>query len=43
MLIRFLEQNNGKLSKRALEKEFSELNEDEVKEIEENYNTFFYN
>ncbi|AIJ37865.1 hypothetical protein FPSM_01370 [Flavobacterium psychrophilum] len=29
--------------KRALEKEFSELNEDEVKEIEENYNTFFYN
>lgn len=43
MLIRFLEQNNGKLSKRALEKEFSELNEDEVKEIEENYNSFFYN
>lgn len=43
LLIRFLEQNNGKLSKRALEKEFSALTEDEVKEIEKNYNICFYN
>lgn len=43
MLIRFLEQNNGKLSKRALEKEFSVLTDDEVKEIEDNYMAYFYN
>ena len=40
MLIRFLEQNKGKLSKRALEKEFSVLTDDEVKEIEENFQHF---
>ena len=37
LLIRFLEQNNGKLSKRAIEKEFEGLTEEEVKEIELNY------
>jgi hypothetical protein len=37
LLIRFLEQNDGKLSKRAVEKEFSVLTEEEVKDIEDNY------
>lgn len=41
LLIRFLDQNNGKLSKRALEKEFSVLTEEEVKEIEEHYQSYF--
>ncbi|MNP95795.1 Fic/DOC family protein [compost metagenome] len=41
LLIRFLDQNNGKLSKRALEKEFSVLTEKEVKEIEEHYQLYF--
>lgn len=37
ILIKFLEQNNGKLSKRAREKEFAALSDDEIKEIERNY------
>ncbi len=37
LLIRFLEQNNGSLSKRAKEKEFDTLTDEEVKEIEDNY------
>lgn len=37
LLIRFLEQHDGKFSKRALEKEFSDLNNEEVLEIEGNY------
>lgn len=37
LLVRFLEQNNGKLSKRAKEKEFEALNEQEVKAIEGHY------
>lgn len=37
LLIKFLEQNNGKLSKRAREKEFAALSDDEIKEIERNY------
>ena len=37
LLIRFLEQNNGTLSKRAREKEFSVLNDDEVNDIEKKY------
>ena len=41
MLIRFLEQHNGRFSKRALEKEFSVLTNEEVKEIEEQYQKFF--
>ncbi len=34
-LVRFLEQNNGTLSKRARTKEFAELTDDEIKEIEQ--------
>lgn len=41
LLIRFLEQNNGTLSKRAKEKEFENLTEDEVSSIEKNYNVIF--
>lgn len=37
LLIRFLEQNNGTLSKRATENEFNSLTEKEVKDIEINY------
>jgi hypothetical protein len=37
LLIRFLEQNNGRLSKRAIEKEFSVLTEEEIKNIEDSY------
>lgn len=38
-LVRFLEQNNGKLSKRAKNKEFKMLNDDEVSAIEEQFKT----
>jgi hypothetical protein len=41
MLIRFLEQNNGTLSKRAREKEFKDLESSEILEIEESYKTIF--
>jgi len=41
MLIRFLEQNNGRFLKRALEKEFAVLTNEEVKEIEEQYQKCF--
>ena len=41
LLIRFLEQNNGTLSKRAQEKEFLGLNNEEVKNIEQQYNQVF--
>jgi len=41
LLIRFLEQNNGQLSKRAREKEFSALNEKEVLEIEQQFRVVF--
>ena len=37
LLIRFLEQNNGTISKRAREKEFASLKNDEIKVIEETY------
>ena len=37
LLIRFLEQNNGRLSKRAREKEFAALTDQEINAIEENY------
>jgi len=37
LLVRFLEQNDGKLSKRAKEKEFKKLRDDEIRSIEENY------
>ena len=42
LLIRFLDQNNGSLSKRSKEKEFIGLTDREVKEIEENYLITFY-
>ncbi len=41
MLIRFLEQNNGVLSKRAKEKEFNMLTDSEIKDIEEQYKILF--
>lgn len=41
MLVRFLEQNNGSLSKRAKEKEFSTLTESEISKIETEYTTLF--
>jgi Fic family protein len=41
ILVRFLEQNDGVLSKRALKKEFSALKEKEIKDIEANYKSIF--
>jgi hypothetical protein len=41
MLIRFLEQNKGKLSKRAQQKELNKLTDDEIKMIETNYKVIF--
>ncbi len=41
MLIRFLEQNNGQLSKRARTKEFKALTEEEVRDIENKYQEIF--
>lgn len=40
-LVRFLEQNNGVLSKRALQKEFTALKEDEVTAIQKSYQSIF--
>jgi hypothetical protein len=41
LLIRFLHQNNGQLSRRAKEKEFISLTENEVFEIEDHYKDYF--
>lgn len=41
LLIRFLGQNDGKFSKRALDKEFSKLTEEEVQVIENRYEEIF--
>jgi len=41
LLVRFLEQNNGALSKRAREKEFVSLKDSEVIEIEATYKSIF--
>jgi hypothetical protein len=41
LLVRFLEQGGGKLSKRAKQEEFAELNADEIKAIEEKYADLF--
>jgi Fic family protein len=41
LLIRFLSQNGGKLSKRAREKEFSKLTDREIKAIEQKYAEIF--
>ncbi len=43
LLVRFLEQNKGKLSNRARTKEFEAFDDDEVKAIEENFNLIFIN
>lgn len=41
-LIRFLNQNNGTFSKRALDKELSQFTSVEVKAIEHKYDEIFY-
>ncbi|MFV2057521.1 MAG: Fic family protein [Thiohalomonadales bacterium] len=41
LLIRFIEKNNGQLSKRAREKEFDALTEEEVRDIENRYQEIF--
>ncbi|MBO0343479.1 hypothetical protein [Flagellimonas profundi] len=41
LLVRFLEQNDGSFSKRAKNKEFVQLNESEIKDIEYRYNLIF--
>jgi hypothetical protein len=41
LLVRFLEQNDGKLSSRAKEKEFGALTETEIKNMEENFKIIF--
>jgi Fic family protein len=41
LLIRFIEQNNGQLSKRARAKEFDALTEEEVRDIEKRYQGIF--
>jgi len=41
LLIRFLEQNKGLLSKRAIEKEFVALSDSEIKRIESKYQSIF--
>jgi hypothetical protein len=41
LLIRFLGQNNGKLSKRARDKEFNRLTDAEVQTIERKYDEIF--
>lgn len=41
LLVRFLSQNDGKLSKRAHNKEFKELSVDEIFQIEEKYAQLF--
>ena len=41
LLIRFLNQNNGKLSKRAKSKEFEKLTEQEIRQIEKKYTQIF--
>ncbi len=42
LLMRFLEQNNGELSKRAVEKEFAGLTTKEIKDIETRYRNLFF-
>ena len=41
LLIRFLSQNDGKLSKRARRREFEKLTDDEIRVIEEKYAEIF--
>ena len=42
LLVRFLEQNEGKLSKRAKEQEFSDLSVSEIEMIEKHFADVFY-
>jgi len=42
LLVRFLNQNDGKLSTRARDKEFSQFTEAEVQAIENKYDEFFH-
>ena len=41
LLIKFLNQENGRLSKRAREKEFCDLSDQEIETIESKYNSIF--
>jgi len=41
MLMRFLKQNNGSLSKRLQEREFKDLTSEELKQIETMYKIIF--
>ncbi len=41
LLVRFLEQNNGILSQRAREKEFNDLTQKEIQDIEKQYQSIF--
>ena len=41
LLVRFLGQNNGAISKRAREKEFKELTDNEIQQIEKQYQMQF--
>lgn len=41
LLIQFLNQNNGKLSKRAKGKEFASLTDHEIEEIEKHFQSYF--
>jgi len=41
LLVRFLEQNDGSISKRAKGKEFKELTDNEIQQIEKQYQAFF--
>jgi hypothetical protein len=43
LLIKFLNQNNGKLSKKKWQKEFDELTDIEISSIEENFQIIFSN
>ncbi|HKK10300.1 MAG TPA: Fic family protein, partial [Bacteroidales bacterium] len=40
-LVRFLEQNEGRLSNRAREKEFAQLTKEEIQKIEDSYDVIF--
>ena len=43
LLVRFLEQNNGQLSKRAKENEFADLTDNEIQKIEESFSQIMTN
>jgi hypothetical protein len=43
LLVRFLDQNEGKLSKRAREKEFAQLKDSELTVIQNKYIEIFQN